>query len=36
VGSGLFKLLRKVDRDVASTRRPLLFDTPEFHVPEAN
>jgi len=35
VGTGLFKLLHKVDRDMSSACRPLLFDTPNFHIPEA-
>jgi len=35
VGTGLFKLLHKVDHDISSSHRPLLFDTPEFHIPES-
>ncbi|VTJ82831.1 Hypothetical predicted protein [Marmota monax] len=33
IGTGLFKLLHKADRDPNPPRRPLIFDTNEFHIP---
>ncbi|XP_030878224.1 DNA-directed RNA polymerase III subunit RPC1 [Leptonychotes weddellii] len=33
IGTGLFKLLHKADRDPSPPRRPLIFDTNEFHIP---
>ncbi|XP_031416675.1 DNA-directed RNA polymerase III subunit RPC1 isoform X2 [Clupea harengus] len=33
IGTGLFKLLHKADKDPNPPRRPLLFDSPEFHIP---
>jgi DNA-directed RNA polymerase III subunit RPC1 len=33
IGTGLFKLLQKVERNPSVRRRPLLFDVPEFHTP---
>ena len=33
VGTGLFKLLHKVDQ-TQPTGRPLLFDSPDLHLPE--
>ncbi|XP_061612473.1 DNA-directed RNA polymerase III subunit RPC1 isoform X2 [Phyllopteryx taeniolatus] len=33
IGTGLFKLLHKADRDPALAGRPLLFDNADFHVP---
>lgn len=32
VGTGLFKLLQKVENNSKPTSRPLLFDIPEYHV----
>ncbi|KAG5855741.1 DNA-directed RNA polymerase III subunit RPC1 [Anguilla anguilla] len=32
IGTGLFKLLHKADKDPAPPRRPLLFDNSEFHI----
>ncbi|KAM9558342.1 DNA-directed RNA polymerase III subunit RPC1 isoform 1-T1 [Salvelinus alpinus] len=33
IGTGLFKLLHKADKDPTPPRRPLLFDSAEFHIP---
>ncbi|OWK08087.1 POLR3A [Cervus elaphus hippelaphus] len=33
IGTGLFKLLHKANRDPSPPRRPLIFDTSEFHIP---
>ncbi|XP_078201620.1 DNA-directed RNA polymerase III subunit RPC1 isoform X2 [Callithrix jacchus] len=33
IGTGLFKLLHKANRDPNPPRRPLIFDTNEFHIP---
>uniref|UniRef100_A0A2K6CI22 DNA-directed RNA polymerase subunit n=1 Tax=Macaca nemestrina TaxID=9545 RepID=A0A2K6CI22_MACNE len=33
IGTGLFKLLHKADRDPNPPKRPLIFDTNEFHIP---
>ncbi|XP_042075667.1 DNA-directed RNA polymerase III subunit RPC1 isoform X1 [Haplochromis burtoni] len=33
IGTGLFKLLHKADRDPSPVKRPLLFDNPDFHLP---
>lgn len=33
IGTGLFKLLHKADKDPSPPRRPLLFDNNEFHIP---
>ncbi|XP_041939271.1 DNA-directed RNA polymerase III subunit RPC1 isoform X1 [Alosa sapidissima] len=33
IGTGLFKLLHRADKDPNPPRRPLLFDNPEFHIP---
>uniref|UniRef100_UPI0037E98FD2 DNA-directed RNA polymerase III subunit RPC1 n=1 Tax=Semicossyphus pulcher TaxID=241346 RepID=UPI0037E98FD2 len=33
IGTGLFKLLHKADKDPSPAKRPLLFDSPDFHVP---
>ncbi|XP_031217576.1 DNA-directed RNA polymerase III subunit RPC1 [Mastomys coucha] len=33
IGTGLFKLLHKANRDPKPPRRPLIFDTHEFHIP---
>uniref|UniRef100_A0A8C2PGV5 DNA-directed RNA polymerase subunit n=1 Tax=Capra hircus TaxID=9925 RepID=A0A8C2PGV5_CAPHI len=33
IGTGLFKLLHKAHRDPSPPRRPLIFDTNEFHIP---
>ncbi|XP_061665680.1 DNA-directed RNA polymerase III subunit RPC1 [Syngnathoides biaculeatus] len=33
IGTGLFKLLHKAERDPRLATRPLLFDTPDLHVP---
>ncbi|XP_039895088.1 DNA-directed RNA polymerase III subunit RPC1 [Simochromis diagramma] len=33
IGTGLFKLLHKADRDPSPIKRPLLFDNPDFHLP---
>uniref|UniRef100_A0A3B5AQI6 DNA-directed RNA polymerase subunit n=1 Tax=Stegastes partitus TaxID=144197 RepID=A0A3B5AQI6_9TELE len=33
IGTGLFKLLHKADKDPSPVTRPLLFDTPDFHIP---
>ncbi|XP_072164609.1 DNA-directed RNA polymerase III subunit RPC1-like [Diadema setosum] len=35
VGTGIFKLLHKSDKPSKPPSRTLLFDTPEFHLPEA-
>ncbi|XP_005736479.1 DNA-directed RNA polymerase III subunit RPC1 isoform X1 [Pundamilia nyererei] len=32
IGTGLFKLLHKADRDPSPVKRPLLFDNPDFHL----
>ncbi|CAL9699297.1 unnamed protein product [Knipowitschia caucasica] len=32
IGTGLFKLLHKADKQPAPAQRPLLFDSPDFHV----
>ena len=31
IGTGLFKVLHKPERGAALHRRPLVFDTPDFH-----
>ncbi|XP_037611285.1 DNA-directed RNA polymerase III subunit RPC1 isoform X2 [Sebastes umbrosus] len=33
IGTGLFKLLHKADKDPSPVKRPLLFDSAEFHIP---
>ncbi|KAM6105196.1 LOW QUALITY PROTEIN: DNA-directed RNA polymerase III subunit RPC1 [Pterocles gutturalis] len=33
IGTGLFKLLHKADRESTPPRRPLIFDNNEFHIP---
>ena len=33
IGTGLFKLLHKADKDPNPVTRPLLFDSPDFHIP---
>ncbi|XP_012859703.2 DNA-directed RNA polymerase III subunit RPC1 [Echinops telfairi] len=33
IGTGLFKLLHMADRDPDPPKRPLIFDTNEFHIP---
>ncbi|KAI3365191.1 hypothetical protein L3Q82_010287 [Scortum barcoo] len=33
IGTGLFKLLHKADKDPSPVRRPLLFDNTDFHIP---
>lgn len=33
IGTGLFKLLHKADRDPSPAKRPLLFDNASFHIP---
>uniref|UniRef100_A0A3B3S3Q8 DNA-directed RNA polymerase subunit n=1 Tax=Paramormyrops kingsleyae TaxID=1676925 RepID=A0A3B3S3Q8_9TELE len=33
IGTGLFKLLHKADKNPSPPRRPLLFDNGEFHIP---
>ncbi|XP_030019396.1 DNA-directed RNA polymerase III subunit RPC1-like [Sphaeramia orbicularis] len=33
IGTGLFKLLHKADKDPSPVRRPLLFDHADFHIP---
>lgn len=33
IGTGLFKLLHKADKDPSPVKRPLLFDCPDFHIP---
>lgn len=33
IGTGLFKLLHKTDKDPSPARRPLLFDSADFHIP---
>ncbi|XP_063077819.1 DNA-directed RNA polymerase III subunit RPC1 [Engraulis encrasicolus] len=33
IGTGLFKLLHRADKDPKPPRRPLLFDNPDFHTP---
>ncbi|XP_041117381.1 DNA-directed RNA polymerase III subunit RPC1 isoform X1 [Polyodon spathula] len=35
IGTGLFKLLHKTDKDPNPPRRPLLFDNSDFHIPIA-
>lgn len=35
IGTGLFKLLHKAEREPAPVTRPLLFDSPDFHLPLA-
>ncbi|KAL7856483.1 hypothetical protein SRHO_G00153820 [Serrasalmus rhombeus] len=35
IGTGLFKLLHRADKDPAPPRRPLLFDSADFHIPLA-
>lgn len=32
IGTGLFKLLHRADKDPTPPRRPLLFDSPDFHI----
>jgi len=34
LGTGMFKLLKRHTQDVDVTKRPLIFDTPEFHLQE--
>merc|ERR1712150_306833 len=34
IGTGLFKLLHKAEKDPVIKKRPLLFDSPELHLPE--
>lgn len=34
LGTGIFKLLFKADKPPQRIERPLLFETPEFHIPE--
>uniref|UniRef100_A0A8C9XW94 DNA-directed RNA polymerase subunit n=1 Tax=Sander lucioperca TaxID=283035 RepID=A0A8C9XW94_SANLU len=33
IGTGLFKLLHKADRQPSPVKRPLLFDSADFHIP---
>uniref|UniRef100_A0A4W3H8T6 DNA-directed RNA polymerase subunit n=1 Tax=Callorhinchus milii TaxID=7868 RepID=A0A4W3H8T6_CALMI len=33
IGTGLFKLLHKADKDPDPPKRPLIFDNSEFHIP---
>lgn len=33
IGTGLFKLLHKADKESTPLRRPLVFDNNEFHIP---
>ncbi|XP_048419559.1 DNA-directed RNA polymerase III subunit RPC1 isoform X1 [Stegostoma tigrinum] len=33
IGTGLFKLLHKADKDPDPPKRPLIFDNTEFHIP---
>ncbi|XP_064601918.1 DNA-directed RNA polymerase III subunit RPC1-like [Liolophura sinensis] len=33
IGTGLFRLLHKADRDPNPVKRPVVFDVPEFHLP---
>ncbi|XP_041032404.1 DNA-directed RNA polymerase III subunit RPC1 isoform X1 [Carcharodon carcharias] len=33
IGTGLFKLLHKADKDPDPPKRPLIFDSTEFHIP---
>lgn len=33
IGTGLFKLLHKADKDPSPAKRPLLFDSADFHIP---
>lgn len=33
IGTGLFKLLHKADKDPSPVKRPLLFDNADFHIP---
>lgn len=33
IGTGLFKLLHKADKDPSPAQRPLLFDSADFHLP---
>ncbi|XP_069719344.1 DNA-directed RNA polymerase III subunit RPC1 isoform X3 [Phaenicophaeus curvirostris] len=33
IGTGLFKLLHKADKDSTPPQRPLIFDNNEFHIP---
>lgn len=35
IGTGIFKLLQKVDKGPELKRRPLVFDSPDFHIPAA-
>lgn len=32
IGTGLFKLLHKADKDPDPPKRPLIFDNNEFHI----
>ena len=34
LGTGIFKLLYKADKPPKKIERPLLFETPQFHLPE--
>lgn len=33
IGTGLFKLLHKAEKDPSPVKRPLLFDNADFHIP---
>lgn len=33
IGTGLFKLLHKAEKDPTPVKRPLLFDNADFHIP---
>lgn len=33
IGTGLFKLLHKADKESTPPMRPLIFDNNEFHIP---
>ncbi len=35
IGTGLFKLLHSATKEPNPPRRPLLFDSPDFHIPLA-
>lgn len=34
LGTGIFKLLYEADKPPKKIERPLLFETPQFHLPE--
>ncbi|XP_048242877.1 DNA-directed RNA polymerase III subunit RPC1-like [Haliotis rufescens] len=36
IGTGLFKLLYRAERKPELTKRPLIFDNDDFHIPEAS